>query len=406
MVSVVFNISILLLPMSFYLLSISYQNNIKRISKHLLSITLIIQVILFIFLKDYTKSILLINIPLLISFLKRKELTSIILSILIVYYYVFLLNYNLYFIFCEYVLYYVIYYIVNKSYKVVSLIYIFVFIKSIVLSVETFYFQEVSNYFLVNYLEVVVKMLVFYVSSYLVFIYLLKGESIMNLNTAIKELEKEKVLRTSLFKLTHEIKNPLAVCKGYLDMLDLNNKDKILKYIPIIKGEIERTLTLMDDYLDYTKVKIQKEEVDIYLLLNDIIESLELFFKENKINLEYLVPDDELYLRVDYNRIKQVIVNILKNATEARDINKEELIIKIRTRVTKNYFKIIIEDNGIGMDKDVLEQVTDLFFTTKKNGTGLGTSLSKEIVELHGGKIKYLSEVGIGTTVIINLPLL
>ena len=406
MVSVVFNISILLLPMSFYLLSISYQNNIKRISKHLLSITLIIQVILFIFLKDYTKSILLINIPLLISYLKRKELTSIILSILIAYYYVFLLNYNLYFIFCEYVLYYVIYYIVNKSYKVVSLIYIFVFIKSIVLSVETFYFQEVSNYFLVNYLEVVVKMLVFYVSSYLVFIYLLKGESIMNLNTAIKELEKEKVLRTSLFKLTHEIKNPLAVCKGYLDMLDLNNKDKILKYIPIIKGEIERTLTLMDDYLDYTKVKIQREEVDIYLLLNDIIESLELFFKENKINLEYLVPDDELYLRVDYNRIKQVIVNILKNATEARDINKEELIIKIRTRVTKNYFKIIIEDNGIGMDKDVLEQVTDLFFTTKKNGTGLGTSLSKEIVELHGGKIKYLSEVGIGTTVIINLPLL
>ena len=283
MVSVVFNISILLLPMSFYLLSISYQNNIKRISKHLLSITLIIQVILFIFLKDYTKSILLINIPLLISYLKRKELTSIILSILIAYYYVFLLNYNLYFIFFEYVLYYVIYYIVNKSYKVVSLIYIFVFIKSIVLSVETFYFQEVSNYFLVNYLEVVVKMLVFYVSSYLVFIYLLKGESIMNLNTAIKELEKEKVLRTSLFKLTHEIKNPLAVCKGYLDMLDLNNKDKILKYIPIIKGEIERTLTLMDDYLDYTKVKIQKEEVDIYLLLNDIIESLELFFKENKI---------------------------------------------------------------------------------------------------------------------------
>lgn len=406
MVSVVFNISILLLPMSFYLLSISYQNNIKRISKHLLSITLIIQVILFIFLKDYTKSILLINIPLLISYLKRKELTSIILSILIAYYYVFLLNYNLYFIFFEYVLYYVIYYIVNKSYKVVSLIYIFVFIKSIVLSVETFYFQEVSNYFLVNYLEVVVKMLVFYVSSYLVFIYLLKGESIMNLNTAIKELEKEKVLRTSLFKLTHEIKNPLAVCKGYLDMLDLNNKDKILKYIPIIKGEIERTLTLMDDYLDYTKVKIQKEEVDIYLLLNDIIESLELFFKENKINLEYLVPDDELYLRVDYNRIKQVIVNILKNATEARDINKEELIIKIRTRITKNYFKIIIEDNGIGMDKDVLEQVSDLFFTTKKNGTGLGTSLSKEIVELHGGKIKYLSEVGIGTTVIINLPII
>ena len=84
----------------------------------------------------------------------------------------------------------------------------------------------------------------------------------MNINTAMKELEKEKVLRTSLFKLTHEIKNPLAVCKGYLDMLDLNNQEKVDKYIPIVKGEIERTLTLMDDYLDYTKVKINKEEVD------------------------------------------------------------------------------------------------------------------------------------------------
>ena len=108
-------------------LQINYRNmplnrNRLLISKHLLSITLIIQVILFIFLKDYTKSILLINIPLLISYLKRKELTSIILSILIAYYYVFLLNYNLYFIFFEYVLYYVIYYIVTSQIYILNFI--------------------------------------------------------------------------------------------------------------------------------------------------------------------------------------------------------------------------------------------------------------------------------------------
>ena len=227
----------------------------------------------------------------------------------------------------------------------------------------------------------------------------------MNINTAMKELEKEKVLRTYLFKLTHEIKNPLAVCKGYLDMLDLNNQEKVDKYIPIVKGEIERTLTLMDDYLDYTKVKINKEEVDIYLLLDEIIKSLEMFFKENKIVLNIDIPDDELYLSVDFNRIKQVIINILKNSKEARDINKDNLTIKIKTRITKLYFKIIIEDNGIGMDQDTLRQVMDLFFTTKRNGTGLGTSLSKEIVELHGGNIKYLSELNKGTTVIVSLPL-
>lgn len=227
----------------------------------------------------------------------------------------------------------------------------------------------------------------------------------MNLNTAIRELEKEKVLRTSLFKLTHEIKNPIAVCKGYLDMLDMDNGEKVHKYIPIIKGEIERTLTLMDDYLEYTKLSINPDVVDIYMLLDEVMESLNLFFKENKIKIEMDLPDDELYLNVDYNRIKQVLVNILKNADEAFDAKKGEMIIKITTRVLKKYFQIIIEDNGIGMDIDTLNNIGTMFYTTKKNGTGLGISLSKEIVELHGGKIKYYSEINKGTKVVISLPL-
>ena len=405
MVSVVLNISILLLPISLYLISICYQNSVKVINKNILSFILIAEVLVFILLKDYTRSFVLINIPLLISYLKRKNITSIILSVLIIIYYIFIHKFNCYFIIGEYLLYYIIYLIISRSYKTVSLIYIFTFIKSITLCVEMFYFRANTYSFTFTYLLVVVKMFGFYVSSYLVFIYLLKGEDIMNINMAMKELEKEKVLRTSLFKLTHEIKNPLAVCKGYLDMLDLNNQEKVDKYIPIVKGEIERTLTLMDDYLDYTKVKINKEEVDIYLLLDEIIKSLEMFFKENKIVLNIDIPDDELYLSVDFNRIKQVIINILKNSKEARDINKDNLTIKIKTRITKLYFKIIIEDNGIGMDQDTLRQVMDLFFTTKRNGTGLGTSLSKEIVELHGGNIKYLSELNKGTTVIVSLPL-
>ena len=81
------------------------------------------------------------------------------------------------------------------------------------------------------------------------------------------------------------------------------------------------------------------------------------------------------------------------------------MIIKISTNINKKYFQIIVEDNGIGMDFETLNNVTNLFFTTKRNGTGLGTSLSKEIVELHGGNIKYYSEVGLGTKVIISLPL-
>ncbi len=407
MIGIVFNISIIFLPLAIYIINLSYNNNYKRKTNDFLNIVLIIEVLLFIGFKNYTKSLILINIPLLISYLKRYELTSILLSILIGFYYVLLLKYNIFFIFFEYVLYYVIYLIFNrKAIKSRSLLSIFVFIKSIILAVEVFYFNINNNLFIVNFLDVFFRMIIFYLISYLVLIFLLRGEEIMNLNTAIRELEKEKVLRTSLFKLTHEIKNPIAVCKGYLDMLDINDTNKAKKYIPIVKSEIERTLTMMDDYLEYTKLEIKKDITDIYMLLDEVIKSLELFFKENKIKIELNIPEDEeLFLNIDYNRIKQVFYNILKNASEAYDIKKDKMVIKISTKTLKNKFFITIEDNGIGMDKECLENVTNLFFTTKKNGTGLGTSLSKEIIELHDGTLKYFSRLNEGTRVVIALPI-
>ena len=261
MIYAIFNISIIFLPLTMYLLNLSYNNNYKkRKNDYFLQIILLLEVLLFIYFKDYTKTLILINVPLLISYLKRDELMSIILSILIGTYYVIILDYNVFFIFFEYVLYYVIFLIFRKkAIKSCSLISIFIFIKSIILAIEIFYFEINDTLFIVSFLDVFLRMIVFYLVSYLVLIFLLRGEEIMNLNTAIRELEKEKVLRTSLFKLTHEIKNPIAVCKGYLDMLDLSDIDKSKKYIPIVKSEIERTLTMMDDYLEYTKLEVKKD---------------------------------------------------------------------------------------------------------------------------------------------------
>ena len=132
---------------------------------------------------------------------------------------------------------------------------------------------------------------------------------------------------------------------------------------------------------------------------------MNIYFKEHNIKLITNIPDDELYLNIDYNRIKQVIVNLLKNSSEARDIRKEKMVIKINTKVLKNKFQVIIEDNGVGMDNYTLNNITNLFFTTKKNGTGLGTSLSKEIVDLHNGTLIYDSVLNIGTKVIMTLPI-
>ena len=102
--------------------------------------------------------------------------------------------------------------------------------------------------------------------------------------------------------------------------------------------------------------------------------------------------------------MKQVFINILKNAVEAKDIKKDNMYINVKLENNSNSIKVIIEDNGIGMDEETLNKISEMFFTTKKKGSGLGVSLSKEIILQHGGSIVYDSVKGEGTRVIVTLP--
>ena len=115
------------------------------------------------------------------------------------------------------------------------------------------------------------------------------------------------------------------------------------------------------------------------MLLEELEESLKDLFKKNKIKVNFNNIDDELYIEADYNRMKQVFINILKNAVEAKDIKKDNMYINVKLENNSNNIKIIIEDNGIGMDEETLNKISEMFFTTKKKGSGLGVSLSKEI---------------------------
>ena len=114
--------------------------------------------------------------------------------------------------------------------------------------------------------------------------------------------------------------------------------------------------------------------------------------------LESLV---KLIINADYNRIKQVLINIIKNSIEA---SKENSNIDITCYTNKN-LNIIIKDYGIGMDDEILNKLFIPFNTTKEKGTGLGVCLSKEIIEAHKGKITYNSILNKGTIVKIVLPI-
>ena len=219
----------------------------------------------------------------------------------------------------------------------------------------------------------------------------------------VSEFEKNKKIKDSLFKITHEVKNPIAVCKGYLDMLDINNHNQVERYVPIIKSEISRSLDIMCDFMEFSKIKISKDVIDVNLLLEDIEDELKLFIRNKKIILSTYIMKSEVFVEGDYNRLKQVFVNIVKNSVEA--INGDG-VIKIFTHVLSDMCYIEFVDNGKGMDNEELSRVKEMFFTTKKNGSGLGVSLSDEIIKAHNGNMDYYSRVGVGTRVVVKLPVI
>ena len=165
-----------------------------------------------------------------------------------------------------------------------------------------------------------IEYLFYYLITYLIILFIIESERIIQINISYKELMKENQLRESLFKISHEIKNPIAVCKGYLDMCTEDKNYK--KYIPIIKSEINKTLNLLQDFSACNKIKIEKDILDIGLLIEEIESNLKLIFDKKKIKVYIEKLEEEIYINGDYNRLNQVFLNIIKNSIEATDENK------------------------------------------------------------------------------------
>ncbi len=399
----------ILFPLTVYIIFLAYFRNRDEKKKEIfLEIALYSSIYLLIKFSSgrlLVYPMIILNIPLLISYIKTNRRVSFIISIiLVIYYYVNKeVNIDIIYLIIEYFIYYIgCSYLYLKKYSRTIIMSFFIIIKSFIISLETPFI--LTNELITNYLVIIVIMGVFTIIGYTILFLLNKSEDIIDLNNVVHELEKEKKLRESLFKITHEVKNPIAVCKGYLDMIDYSDIEKIKKYIPIIKDEISRTLILMDDFLDYTKIQIEKDIVDIYILLEDTIDIMQPLFKKNHIRLDYTDKDDELYLNLDYNRMKQVLVNILKNSIEAKDNKKKDKYIKIDVIKKNDEIIIKIKDNGIGMDSKTLKRISEMFYTTKEKGTGLGVALSKEIIKQHDGNITYTSVKNKYTITTIVLP--
>ncbi|MCL4456451.1 MAG: ATP-binding protein [Nitrospirae bacterium] len=207
--------------------------------------------------------------------------------------------------------------------------------------------------------------------------------------------------------VAHEINNPLSgitLCFKNLMEADLDDSTKD-RLVQAVNDGLQKIKKIVEQLLDFSRMSVtEKTPVGI----NDFISRLLVLFNYPASKKEIKVVNDMSgnipKILIDENKMAQVFMNILINALQAMDMGGT---LTIRTRIDNGFCTISIGDTGIGIAPDVLPNIFDPFFTTKDvgEGTGLGLSVSKGIVEQHGGIIEVESTAGVGTTFIIKLPI-
>lgn len=401
--NLILDVILILFPMILILILRAHNTNVGKISKdYLIDIANFSATFLLIKYSTFntTYDVLLVNIPFIISILYMRKAASSLLAIVMIVFY-FFHGYNLDVLLIEYMVYLLIFIIMNKKKKSYNYILLtFLFIKGVSLTIENFYL--IGNDNAVTLCKIFLSLIAFYLIGVLVISIINIFEKTISLNQTLKELEREKNLKNSLFKITHEVKNPIAVCKGYLAMMDYDDIDKVKRYNSIIQDEIDRTLDIMDNFSEYTKIKINTDIMDVDSLIQDTISSMKMYLENCDVKINYNFDDkDEILINGDYNRLKQVIINMLKNSCEAIEGDGK---IDITLKKSKRYVIIKLKDNGKGMTEEELEKIGQLFYSSKDKGCGIGVSLSSEIIRLHQGELKYKSVLGEYTEAIIKLP--
>ena len=380
-INYIFN-TVILIPIMIFIIFFYLKSEINKLHNNLileLTILLIYFSSLYIFIRiNNIKYIYYLTIPILLCFIYDKYKISIFLSLINILV-IKLFNINILFVIIYHIILFILYFIIkNKKlfiniFTIINLIYMIIF--------------NTYN-------------LLFIISIYIctIMIELLKKR--MKLYFTLVDIENNKIIKTSIFKVTHEIKNPLAVIKGYLSIFDPNDSEKCLRYKNILDIEVENALNVLKDFSSINHLNIIKNNMNYYDLLTEAKDTILPFFNDKNITLN-IESEKELLITADYNRLKQVLINILKNSTEALDQNGK---INIKSYIINNKLITIIRDNGHGMDKDTINNLFTPFYSKKSFGTGLGLCLSKEIIELHNGSIKYTSKLNEWTEVKIVIP--
>ncbi|MBE6088814.1 MAG: HAMP domain-containing histidine kinase [Clostridium beijerinckii] len=221
------------------------------------------------------------------------------------------------------------------------------------------------------------------------------AEELMNLKEKEKKIEKNK--DRLIVSVSHDLRTPLTSIIGYIKLIKENYKvkDDINKYIDIIDNKSNGLEELINDLFEYTKLtscNIELEKMDISLneLMRQVVEGMMAVCNQNDLNILFEAPNEDLNINVDPAKMVRVFENIISNAIRYSN-KKSDINIKILK--TENRAMVSIENEGKPIKEDELNKIFDMFYRTDESrnnrtgGSGIGLSIAKSIVELHGGKI-------------------
>lgn len=238
----------------------------------------------------------------------------------------------------------------------------------------------------------------------------------------LKRAEQLASFTTLAAGVAHEIKNPLGSISIYVQLIekiikknmdnDCQCYNEFRDYCNIIKEEISRLEDTINSFLfSVRKLVLNLEDININSLILSTVDFLKYEIENNNIKIDIKFDIENLILKIDERYIKQCLINIIQNSIdsiiEKKKHNKsDENNISIKLKLLDNYALISIKDTGIGIKEEELSKIFEPYFTTKRNGTGLGLTNVIRIIEAHNGSFNIESKYGFGSEAIIKLPLM
>ncbi|QHW30985.1 PAS domain S-box protein [Paenibacillus rhizovicinus] len=220
------------------------------------------------------------------------------------------------------------------------------------------------------------------------------------LRDELGRMERLSLVGQMAASITHEIRNPLAVIRGFVQLMGERSPDNQKEYYRIVIEELDRANCIINDFLSLAQNRvIEKNSRSLHDIINEILPLLWADANMRGQSLELKLADYIPMLMLNEKEMKQLILNLSRNGMEAMD---QHGILSLETATFENYVELRVTDTGSGIPKEKLEHLFEPFYTTKSHGTGLGLPLCLSIMERHGGVIQVESKEGTGTTFVVR----